>query len=60
MRSLAWALPELMHTPVPLTLSQPDAYEYFSDGTEMALFGLVLGWLVRITDPARARWLFSR
>jgi hypothetical protein len=35
-------------------------FEFFSDVTNIALYGAVLGWFVSVPATSRFRWLFSR
>ncbi|GAB4813808.1 hypothetical protein N2152v2_000854 [Parachlorella kessleri] len=41
-------------------IRRADLYEFYSDFSNMALYGTVLGWFVGITDLDRFRWLSSR
>lgn len=40
-------------------LKETSYFEFFSDITCLALYGLALGWLVGITEHSRFRWLYS-
>lgn len=41
-------------------IREPDYYEYFSDLSDMALYGGLLGWAVGVLAPHRFSWLASR
>ena len=49
-----------MPAALPISWLQADLYEFYSDFSNMALYGTVLGWFVGVTDLERFRWLFSR
>jgi len=39
---------------------QIDYYEFYSDITNLGLYGLALGWFIGITERSRFQWVFSR